>query len=371
VVYGAVALLVILLLAVPFFKLRLGSSDQGNDPKGKTTRVAYDMLAEGFGPGFNGPLQLVAKTSSDAQTTTLENLAKTISGQDGVAAVTPLTTLPGPDNTNVALFQVYPTSAPQDAATTDLIKTLREDVVPQAVAGSGLTVYVGGLTATFSDFASVLTSKLPLFIGIVVLLSFLLLTMVLRSLVVPLKAAIMNLLSIGAAFGILTAVFQWGWLGSLFGVSRPGPVEAFLPVMLFAILFGLSMDYEVFLVMRIHEEWLRTGNNKDAIGRGLAATGGTITAAAGIMIVVFGSFILGGERIIKEFGLGLAGAIFVDAVIIRSALVPAVMLLTGKINWWFPRWLDRWLPRIHVEPEIVPDVDVLPDPALVGTNSPS
>jgi RND superfamily putative drug exporter len=370
VVYGAVALLVIVLLAVPFFKLRLGSSDQGNDPKGKTTRVAYDMLAEGFGPGFNGPLQLVAKTNSDAQTTALENLAKTISGQDGVAAVTPLTTLPGPDNTNVALFQVYPTSAPQDAATTDLIKTLREDVVPQAVAGSGLTVYVGGLTATFSDFASVLTSKLPLFIGIVVLLSFLLLTMVLRSLVVPLKAAIMNLLSIGAAFGILTAVFQWGWLGSLFGVSRPGPVEAFLPVMLFAILFGLSMDYEVFLVMRIHEEWLRTGNNKDAIGRGLAATGGTITAAAGIMIVVFGSFILGGERIIKEFGLGLAGAIFVDAVIIRSALVPAVMLLTGKINWWFPRWLDRWLPRIHVEPEMVPEVEILPDPALAGTNSP-
>ncbi len=192
------------------------------------------------------------------------------------------------------------------------------------------------------------------------LLSFLLLALVLRSLVVPLKAAVMNLLSIGAAFGILTAVFQWGWLGGVFGVGRPGPVEAFLPVMLFAILFGLSMDYEVFLVMRIHEEWLRGGDNTAAVRRGLSATGGTITAAAAIMIVVFGSFILGGERIIKEFGVGLAAAIFVDAVIIRTALVPALMLLMGKANWWFPRWLDRVLPRIHVEPEDLSELDEEP-----------
>ena len=247
----------------------------------------------------------------------------------------------------MALFQVYPISAPQDQATTDLINHLRDDVIPQTVGSAGPTVYVGGLTATFADFSSVLTAKLPLFIGVVVLLSFLLLTMVLRSIAVPVKAATMNLLSIGAAFGILTAVFQWGWLGSLFGVSRPGPVESFLPVMLFAILFGLSMDYEVFLVLRIHEEWLRSGDNRSSVGRGLAATGGTITAAAAIMIVVFGSFILGGERIIKEFGLGLAAAIFVDAVMIRTALVPSLMLMMGTANWWFPKWLDWILPRIH------------------------
>ena len=255
---------------------------------------------------------------------------------------------------------MYPTSAPQDAATTDLINALRDGVIPPVVTSSGATVYVGGITAIFADFATVLTSKLPLFIGAVVLFSFILLALVLRSLVVPLKAAIMNLLSIAAAFGIVTAVFQWGWLGDLFGVSRPGPVEAFLPVMMFAILFGLSMDYEVFLVMRIHEEWLRSGDNGLAVRRGLSATGGTITAAAAIMIVVFGSFILGGERIIKEFGLGLAAAIFVDAVIIRTALVPSLMLLMGKANWWFPAWLDRILPRIHVEPEDLSELDELP-----------
>jgi RND superfamily putative drug exporter len=215
---------------------------------------------------------------------------------------------------------------------------------------------VGGITAIFADFADVLSAKIPLFIGVVVGLSFLLLVLVFRSILVPLKAAVMNLLSVAAAFGIITAVFQWGWLGSLFGVSRTGPVEAFLPVMLFAILFGLSMDYEVFLVMRIHEEWLRTGDNRVAVRRGLAATGRTITAAATIMVVVFGSFILGGERVIKEFGLGLSAAILVDAVVIRSALVPSVMVMLGKANWWFPRWLG-WLPKINVEPEDLSDMD--------------
>ena len=359
VVYGLVALIVIGALAAPFFKLRLGSSDQGNDPAGTTTRTAYDLLARGFGPGFNGPLQVVAEPTSSAQSAALQRLASSIETQPGVAAVTPPTTITGKNGTKVSLFEVYPTSAPQDAATTDLIHTLREHVIPASVGGTGLTVYVGGITAIFADFASVLTSKLPLFIGVVVLMSFLLLALVLRSLVVPLKAAVMNLLSIAAAFGILTAVFQWGWLGSVFGVSRTGPIEAFLPVMLFAILFGLSMDYEVFLVLRIHEEWLRTGDNRVAVGGGLAATGGTITAAAAIMIVVFGSFILGGQLIIKEFGLGLAAAILVDAVVIRTALVPALMLLIGKANWWFPRWLDRILPRIHVEPEDLSEIEEL------------
>jgi RND superfamily putative drug exporter len=360
VLYGAIALFLILALAAPFLRLRLGSSDQGNDAIGSTTRTAYDLLAQGFGPGFNGPLLVVAETTDPAQADAMTQLATTIQTQPGVAAVTPVTTIPAKDGSEVVLFSVYPTSAPQDAATTDLINALRDGVIPPVVTSSGATVYVGGITAIFTDFATVLTSKLPLFIGAVVLFSFILLALVLRSLVVPLKAAIMNLLSIAAAFGIVTAVFQWGWLGDLFGVSRPGPVEAFLPVMLFAILFGLSMDYEVFLVMRIHEEWLRSGDNGVAVRRGLSATGGTITAAAAIMIVVFGSFILGGERIIKEFGLGLAAAIFVDAVIIRTALVPSLMLLMGKANWWFPAWLDRILPRIHVEPEDLSELDEMP-----------
>jgi len=357
VLYGALALLVIALLAAPFLSLRLGLSDQGNDPEGTTTRTAYDLLAKGFGPGFNGPLQVVAQTSGSDQATAMQELAATVQGQPGVAVVTPVTAIPVEDGSQVALFVVYPTSAPQDAATTALIDHLRDDVIPGAVASAGPTVYVGGVTAIFADFAAVLNGKLPVFIGAVVLLSFLLLMMVLRSLLVPLKAAIMNLISIAAAFGIVVAVFQWGWLGAVVGVYRPGPVEAFLPVMLFSILFGLSMDYEVFLVMRIHEEWLRTGDNRAAVRRGLSATGGTITAAAAIMIVVFGSFILGGQRVIKEFGVGLSAAIFVDAVIIRTALVPALMLLMGKANWWFPRWLDRALPRIHVEPEDLSELD--------------
>jgi RND superfamily putative drug exporter len=360
VLWGAVALAIIAVLAAPFFSLRLGLSDQGNDPKGTTTRTAYDLLARGFGPGFNGPLQIVAETATSEQAAAMQQLATAIQTEPGVAAVTPVTAIPEQDGSQVALFIVYPTSAPQDAATTQLIDHLRGDVVPASVGSSGPKVYVGGITAIFADFATVLNSKLPVFIGAVVLLSFLLLEMVLRSLLVPLKAAIMNLISIAAAFGIVVAVFQWGWLGALFGVYRPGPVEAFLPVMLFSILFGLSMDYEVFLVMRIHEEWLRTGDNREAVRRGLSATGGTITAAAAIMIVVFGSFILGGQRVIKEFGVGLSAAIFVDAVIIRTALVPALMLLMGKANWWFPRWLDRMLPRIHVEPEDLSELDEEP-----------
>jgi RND superfamily putative drug exporter len=266
-----------------------------------------------------------------------------------VASVTAPVLIPARNGTDVALVNVYPDSAPQDAATTNLVYHLRQETVPAAVTGTGLTVLVGGTTALFVDFAHVLSAKLPLFIGLVVLLSFLLLSVVFRSIVIPLVGAAMNILSIGAAFGILVAVFQWGWLGSVFGVNRAGPVEAFLPVMLFAILFGLSMDYQVFLVTRIHEEWLKAGDNRVAVRNGLAATGKTITAAALIMILVFGSFILGGERVIKEFGLGLAGGILVDAVVIRMCVVPSVMLLIGKANWWFPKSLDRVLPHIGLE----------------------
>jgi RND superfamily putative drug exporter len=348
---GLAALIVIAALAVPFLSLRLGSSDQGNDPKGTTTRQAYDLLAKGFGPGFNGPLQITAEVHGQTDTAALQRVVAAVGSQPGVVAVTRPALIPAGGGKEIAIFAAYPSSAPQDAATSALIDRLRARVIPPAVKGSDLTVYVGGITAIFADFSQVLAAKLPLFIGVVVLLSFLLLAMVVRSLVVPLTAAVMNLLSVGAAFGVLTAVFQWGWLGAVFGVSRTGPVESFLPVMLFAILFGLSMDYEVFLIMRIHEEWLRTGDNREAVKRGLASTGRTITAAAAIMVLVFGSFILGGQRIIKEFGLGLAAAILVDAVVIRSALVPSLMLLVGRTNWWFPRWLDRSLPRIHVEPE--------------------
>jgi len=270
-----------------------------------------------------------------------------------VASVVAPVVLPPHGGQQVALINVYPDSSPQASATTDLINHLRQTTIPAAVAGTGVTVYVGGTTAIFADFAKVLSSKLPLFIGLVVVLSFILLAIVFRSLVIPLTAAVMNLLSIGAAFGILVAVFQWGWLGSVFQVDQTGPIEAFLPVMLFAILFGLSMDYEVFLITRIQEEYVKSGgDNAVAVRNGLAATGKTITAAALIMILVFGAFILGGIRVIKEFGLGLAGGIAIDAVLIRMAIVPSLMLLLGKSNWWFPAWLDRILPRVTVDPEL-------------------
>jgi RND superfamily putative drug exporter len=354
---AVVALIVVVLVALPFFSLRLGSSDQGNDPVGTPTRAAYDMLAAGFGPGFNGPLLLVTENSGPADTQGLDQLAAAVRTQHDVARVVAPVPLPTKNGKTVSLITVYPTSAPQDAATTNLIDHLRQQTIPAAVAGTGVSVFVGGNTAIFADFARVLSSKLPLFIGLVVVLSFLLLTWVFRSIVIPLTAAVMNLLSIGAAFGVLVAVFQWGWLGSVFQVNRAGPIEAFLPVMLFAILFGLSMDYEVFLISRIHEEWLAAGDNAVAVRKGLAATGKTITAAALIMILVFGSFILGGERVIKEFGLGLAAGILMDAVIIRMAIVPSLMFLIGKANWWFPGWLDRILPRLSVESEEPPSTD--------------
>ena len=347
------AFLIVVILALPFFSMRLGHSDQGNDPSSTTTRQAYDMLARGFGPGFNGPLQLVAVAHNDAQNVAITQAFNDVAKQANVAEV--VQAPPLPDKTtpgaSVRVAIVYPKSAPQDVATTSLIERLRSTTLPAATAGTGATVLVGGVTAIFVDFANVLGAKLPLFIGLVVLVSFLLLAIVFRSLLVPLTAAVMNLLSIGAAFGILTAVFQRGWAGSIFGVTRPGPIETFIPVMMFAILFGLSMDYEVFLLSRIHEEWQRTGDNTTAVRNGLAATGKTITAAALIMILVFGSFILGGVQVIKEFGLGLAAGIAVDAVLIRMAIVPAVMLMIGKANWWFPRWLDKLLPRLSVEPD--------------------
>jgi RND superfamily putative drug exporter len=357
---------VIIAIALPFFSLQLGSSDQGNDAAGTTTRQAYDMLSKGFGPGFNGPLELVAAVHGPGEESALRRVVASVATQPGVASVAPPALIPAKNGGDVALIEVYPTTSPQAAATTTLVDHLRAVTLPKAVAGSALVVYVSGQTAVFVDFANVLSAKLPLFIGLVVLLSFLLLAMVFRSLLIPLISAILNILSIGAAFGILVAVFQWGWLGGLIGVNQPGPVESFLPVMLFAIVFGLSMDYQVFLVTRIHEEWVKTGDNELAVRNGLATTGKTITAAALIMILVFGSFILGGERVIKEFGLGLAGGVLVDAVVIRMAIVPSLLTLFGRANWWFPKWLDR-LPQIGMEQsddKAEPDDEVVPEAPL-------
>jgi putative drug exporter of the RND superfamily len=353
IVPALVALVVVVLVALPFFSLRLGSSDQGNDPTGTTTRLAYDLLADGFGPGFNGPLLLVTQNPGSADTQVLDRLAAEVQKQPGVVNE-PISVIPLPtkDGQTVSLLTVYPTTSPEASQTTNLIDHLRQVTIPSVVSGTGVTVYVGGDTAIFVDFARVLGHKLPLFIGLVVVLSFLLLAIVFRSLIIPLTAAVMNLLSIGAAFGVLVAVFQWGWLGSVFQIGSPGPIESFLPVMLFAILFGLSMDYEVFLITRIREEYLKTGDNTKAVRQGLAATGKTITAAALIMILVFGSFILGGELVIKQFGLGLAAGILMDAILIRMAIVPSLMFIIGKANWWFPGWLDRFLPHLSVDPEI-------------------
>jgi RND superfamily putative drug exporter len=368
IVPAVIALIIVGIVAAPFFSLRLGTSDQGNDPNGTTTRQAYDLLSTGFGPGFNGPLQLVAVQKGQADTQTLDQLAAEVSRQPGVATVVPPIVLPARDGEQVALITVYPTTSPQASGTNDLINHLRQSTIPEAVAGTGVTVYVGGTTAIFADFAKVLSSKLPLFIGLVVLLSFILLAIVFRSLVIPLTAAIMNLLSIGAAFGIMVAVFQWGWGNSVIPVGNTGPIDAFLPVMMFAILFGLSMDYEVFLITRVQEEYAKTGDNRTAVRNGLAATGKTITAAALIMILVFGAFILGGIRVIKEFGLGLAGGILIDAFIIRMAVVPSVMILLGKSNWWFPKWL-AWLPHVTVDPE-EPPAAVPPAPPAAQEEEP-
>ena len=334
-------------LCIPTLSLRLGSNDAGTDPAGTTTREAYDLLAEGFGPGFNGPLSIVAALPSKGDDAALVELSKALEGEEGVADTTPVMLNP---EKNTGVFQVYPTTSPQSEDTTKLLDHIRDEMIPPVEARTGAQVHVGGITAIFEDFGTAIAEKLPLFIGVVVLLSALLLMAVFRSVLVPLKAVVMNLLSIGAAFGLIVAVFQWGWGASLIGVDGTGPIISFFPIFLFAIIFGLSMDYEVFLMSRIHEEWEDKKDATEAVTRGLALTGRVITAAAAIMVTVFASFMIGEDRIIKLFGLGLAAAVFIDAVIIRSVLVPAVMQLFGKRAWWLPAWLDRILPRLHVEP---------------------
>ncbi|HEY1829929.1 MAG TPA: MMPL family transporter [Acidimicrobiales bacterium] len=369
------AFVIIVAVALPFFSIFLGQADQGSDPAGTTTRVSYDMLSKGFGPGFTGPLELIAVVTPD-QHGVIGTVSSAVARHSDVASVSPPIYIPDHHTAgdDVALLEVYAKSSPQAKSTTNLVNELRNTTLPKATAGTGVRVYTSGDTAFFIDFANVLGSKLPLFVGVVVLMSFILLAIVFRSLVIPLTAAIMNLLSIGAAFGMLVAVFQWGDLGGLFGIGSTGPIEEFLPVMMFAIIFGLSMDYQVFLVSRIHEEYVKSGDNRVAVRNGLAATGKTITAAALIMILVFGSFILGGERVIKEFGVGLAGGVLIDAVLIRMAIVPALMTMFGKANWWFPKGLDRVLPRVAIDaddldqgPTPAPTTDRPVDPELTGS----
>ena len=367
-----VSTLVMLAIAAPAMALRLGSSDASNDPANQTTHRAYELLAEGFGQGFNGPLLVVAKVPPSASKQAaaqgisqpsapgegkapVETLRAAIAATPGVVAVAPAKLNPAG---NVATITVYPHSSPQAYATTQLVERLRNSVVPPIQARTGMAVYVGGVTAGAVDFATTLGHKLPLFIGVVVLLSALLLMVVFRSLVIPVQAAVMNLLSIGASLGVIVAIFQWGWFGGLFGVQQ-GPIESFIPVMLFAIVFGLSMDYEVFLVSRMHERWVRTGDDQRAVQEGLALTGRVVTAAAAIMVCVFLSFMLGEDRIIKEFGLSLASAVFLDALVIRCLLLPAVLTLVGARTWRIPSWL-AWLPRINIE-----------GGAISGTGAPS
>ena len=339
---------VLIVLAIPVFSMELGNADAGTDPASTTTRKAYDLLAAGFGPGFNGPLQVVAELPrGGGDAPAVQTLRAAIARQPGVVRVTPPTLNPAG---NIAVLNAYPDTPPQSVKTKDLVNRLRDTTIPAIEKPTGIQAHVGGQTATFEDFSSYLAGKLPLFIGIVVILSAILLMAVFRSVLVPLKAVVMNLLSIGASFGVVVAIFQWGWGAELLGIDKTAPIAAFLPVMVFAIVFGLSMDYEVFLMSRIHEEWVKRRDASEAVAQGVANTGRVITAAATIMVCVFGSFALGDNLTIKLFGIGLAVAVFLDAFIIRTALVPAIMELLGRRAWWLPGWLDRILPKLSVEP---------------------
>jgi putative drug exporter of the RND superfamily len=356
------ALVIVVLIALPITSLRLGSSDASTDPSSSTTHQAYTALAHGFGPGFNGPLQLVGHVPTQADSVRFAHLLATAAHTPGVAKVTPAVASP---NGKVKVAILYPTTSPQAKQTVSLVTHLRDDLIPQSQRNSGLVVHVGGETATDIDFSHVLTTKLPLFIAVVVLLAFLLLMAVFRSVLIPLVASVMNLLSIAAALGALNAVFNLGWGASLLGLTVKSPVDAFIPVLMFSVLFGLSTDYEVYLVSRIQEEWRRRNHNADprhgsrhaqavqrnhqAITAGQVESGKIIAGAALIMVLVFGSFLLSDDRILQEFGFGLAFAVLIDALVIRSLLVPAIMHRIGPANWYMPAWLDRIVPNLSIE----------------------
>jgi RND superfamily putative drug exporter len=347
---AAAAATVMLVLAIPVLSLRLGSSDAANDPAATTTHQAYELLATGFGPGFNGPLQLAGRIGSPADAAAFARLAGTLATEPGIAAVSAPVAGHG-----AALISVTPATSPEAAATSTLIHQLRDSVIPAAEGGTTLRVYVGGVTATNDDFATVIAPKLLIFVGVVLVLGFLLL--------IPAVAALMNLLAAAASFGILVAVFQYGWGLRLLNLGQAGPVESFLPVLMLAVLFGLSMDYEVFLVSRIREEWAATGDNHQAVRTGQATTGRVVIAAATIMILVFSAFILSGQQVIGEIGIGLAAAVLLDAFLLRTIAVPALMHLSGRANWWLPGWLDRILPHLSIEPATQPPGPPAPGPA--------
>ncbi|WP_432116214.1 MMPL family transporter [Streptomyces sp. S1] len=344
---GAVAAVVMTVLALPTLSLHLGTSDQGNGPATATTRKAYDLLAEGFGPGVNGPLTLVAGLDGADDRIALDQLPAALSATKGVAAVSPVTYNSSGDT---AVLTVVPDSSPQSKATSELVDRLRQDVLPRAEAGTSLDVNVGGVTASYDDFAEIIVGKLPLFVGVVIALGCLLLLLAFRSIGIPLKAAAMNVMAVAGAFGVVVTVFQWGWGSELLGLGSAGPIEPFLPVIMVSVLFGLSMDYQVFLVSRMYEEWLETGDNRRAVRVGLAETSRVINSAAVIMISVFLAFVLSGDRVIAMFGIALAAAVALDAFVLRTLLVPALMHLLGGANWWLPKGLDRLLPRISIEP---------------------
>jgi putative drug exporter of the RND superfamily len=353
---AAAAVAVMVVLAIPVLSLRLGSSDAANDPAATTTHQAYELLADGFGPGFNGPLELAGTTSTPAGAAAFARLAATLRTEPGIAAVS----APVPGH-GASLISVIPTTSPEAAATSTLISHLRDSVIPAAEHGTTLHVYVGGITAVNGDFATVIGHKLLLFIAVILGLGFLLLMLAFRSLLIPAVAAVMNLLAAGASFGVLVAIFQHGWGLRALNLGQAGPVESFLPILMLAVLFGLSMDYEVFLVSRIREEWAATGDNRQAVRTGQASTGRVIIAAATIMICVFSAFILSGQQITGEFGLGLAAAVLLDAFLLRTVAVPALMHLSGRANWWLPGWLDHILPQLSIEPATQPRA--LPSPA--------
>jgi putative drug exporter of the RND superfamily len=365
---GAVALL---FLAIPVLGLRLGNSDESNFPDDTSTKQAYDLLVAGFGPGFNGPLLLAAELPEGTDLDSLDAVSEAVAADPDVALASPPQL--NQDETAV-IWQVIPNSGPQEKETTHLVERLRDRVLPPVEDEIGTQLSVTGNVAVGIDFTDYLASRTPYFFAAVLGLSFLLLMVVFRSLLVPLKAVIMNMLSIAAAYGIVVALFQWGWLSDITGV-QPAPIEPWIPMMLFAIVFGLSMDYEVFLLSRIREEWIRTRDSRTAVADGLASTAKVITAAAAIMVFVFGSFILEDDRVLKLMGTGLAAAILLDATIVRMLLVPATMELLGDRNWWLPRWLDRILPNLDVEghaepvPEVAPADTAAPEEELEPTPS--
>jgi RND superfamily putative drug exporter len=362
VVTGTAALLVLILLAVPYTSLRFGYPDAGTNPESLGSRRAYDAIADAFGEGANGPFVIAVDLNGDASV--LDRLTSGLDATEGVATVLPPELNAAGDT---AVVMVLPTTGPQDQATVDLLHRLRDSAIPAAIDGSAAHVYVGGVIAAFADESDYVGARLPVFIGAVIALSFLLLLMVFRSLLVALKAAVMNILAIGAAYGVMALALQGGWFGNLVGITEPTPIPAWAPMMMFALLFGLSMDYEVFLLSRIREDYVATGDNAGAVARGMARTGRVITAAAAIMVTVFAAFVLGDQVLVKVIGLGLAAAVLVDATVVRMVLVPSTMELLGDRNWWIPRWLDRILPHLEVEgpqpPTAAPEAPAPPDAA--------